>query len=74
MISYSDGTVARVGDQVDFDGEPTVVEAVIDSEEQRAEQGLTDRGCVFKTKSFRLVFEPFPYITNSAIVFLNRQV
>src|SRR5438105_15546376 len=44
MITYSDGTEAKVGDQVDYDGAPSIVEAVIDSPEQRAEWGVRDRG------------------------------
>jgi hypothetical protein len=72
MIVYADGTEARVGDRIDYDGEPSVVEAVLDSAEQCADWGLTERGLMFKNATFGLVFEPVTSSTWDAVVFLDR--
>lgn len=50
MISYADGTEARVGDLVDMDGQPAVVEAVIGrAEVERGVWGVTEPGLMFRT-------------------------
>jgi hypothetical protein len=72
MISYADGTEAKVGDHVDYDGVPSVVDVILDSPEQCAEWGVSDRGLMFKNAVFGLVFEPVDASTWDAIVFLHR--
>ena len=74
MIVYADGTKARVGDRVDYDGEPSIVEAVLDSAEQCAIWGLSERGLMFKNAVFGLVFEAVDSSTWSSVVFLGRAV
>jgi len=72
MIAYADGTEAQVGDRVDYDGEPSIVEAVIDSADQCAEWGLTQRGLMFKNATFGLVFQPVDPLIWDSVVFLGR--
>ncbi len=72
MITYADGVEARTGDRVDLDGEPAVVEALIDSADQQAEWGLSERGLMFKCASMGLVFEAVDSSTWDAIVFVGR--
>jgi hypothetical protein len=72
MINYADGTEAKTVDHVDYDGEPSVVDAIVDSPEQCADWGLTDRGLMFKNAAFGLVFESVDSSTWDAIVFLHR--
>jgi hypothetical protein len=72
MIAYADGTEARIGDRVDYDGEPSIVEAVLDSTEQCASWGLPERGLMFKNAAFGLVFEPVGSSTWESVVFLGR--
>ena len=72
MIMYADGTEARVGDDVDYDGESSIVYAVLDSAEECAEWGLTDRGLMFKNGAFGLVFEAVESSTWESVVFLRR--
>jgi hypothetical protein len=71
MIAYADGTEARVGDRVDYDGEPSTVEAILDSAEQCAAWGLTERGLMLKNAAFGLVFEPVDSSTWETVVFLG---
>jgi hypothetical protein len=73
MIAYANGIEARVGDHVDYDGEPSIVEAVLDSAEQCAAWGLTERGLMFKNATFGLVFEPIQSATWESVVFLRRE-
>lgn len=56
MIVYADGVEARVGDQVDYDGEPSVVEATIDTPEQCAEWGVAEPGLLLTNAVFGSVF------------------
>jgi hypothetical protein len=72
MIAYADGTEARVGDRVDYDGEPSTVEAILDTAEQCADWGLSERGLMFKNAAFGLVFEPVDSESWGATVFLGR--
>ena len=72
MISYADGTEARLRDRVDYHGEPSVVEAIIDTVEQRTEWGLTDRGLMFKNAAFGYVFESIESSSWGGIVFTGR--
>ena len=73
MIQYADGTDARVGDRVDYDGEPSIVEAILDSAEECAAWGLTERGLMLKNAAFGLVFEPADKSTWESLVFLGRR-
>jgi hypothetical protein len=72
MIVYADGTEVQVGDRVDYDGDPSIVEAVIDSVDACEEWGLTQRGLMFKNATFGLVFEPVSSLTWHAIRFIGR--
>jgi hypothetical protein len=72
MIRYADGTDARVGDRVDYDGEPSTVEAVLDSAARCAEWGVAVQGLMFKNKTFGMVFEPAGSLTWESVVFLGR--
>lgn len=73
MIAYADGAEARVGDKVDYDGEPSIVDEVIDSAEQCAEWGLAERGLMFKNAAFGFVFESVDSPAWDSIVFLGRE-
>jgi hypothetical protein len=72
MIRYADGTDARVGDRVDYDGEPSTVEDVLDSAARCAEWGVAEQGLMFKNKKYGLVFEPANSLMWEAVVFLGR--
>jgi hypothetical protein len=73
MIAYADGIEARVGDHVDYDGETSVVEAILDSAEQCTDWGLTERGLMIKNATFGLVFEPVQSSAWDTVVFLGRE-
>jgi hypothetical protein len=72
MITYDDGTEVQIGDQVDYDGEPSTVDAIIDTAEECEYWGLKETGIMFKNASFGLVFEPVESSTWNAIIFLGR--
>ena len=72
MIAYADGVEARKGDHVDSDGYLAVVEAIVDSESQRAEWGLAERGLMLKTEAFGLMFEPLGSSSWETIVLIRR--
>ncbi len=73
MIAYGDGVEAREGDLVDSDGYLAVVEAVVDSESQRAEWGIVERGLMLETEAFGLMFEPVGSPSWDAIVLIRRR-
>jgi hypothetical protein len=73
MIVYADGTEAQIGDHVDYDGEASSVEAVIDSAEQRVEWVLAKRGLMLENATFGLVFEPAGSLTWESVRFLGRR-
>jgi hypothetical protein len=72
MIHFANGTDAQIGDRVDHDGEPSTVEAILDSTEECAAWGLTERGLMLKSAAFGLVFEPLDGATWESVVFLGR--
>jgi hypothetical protein len=72
MIAYADGAEARVGDRVDYDGEHSTVEAILDTAEQCADWGLTERGLMLKNAAFGLVFVPVDPEWWESVVFLGR--
>jgi hypothetical protein len=72
VISYADGREARIGDRVDYDGEPAIVEDVIDSDSKRSDWGLDDFGLMLKTERYGLMFEPVRSIAWDALVLLGR--
>lgn len=72
MIQYADGTVAEIGDHVDWDGIPAVVEFVIDTYVQSASFGLTERGLFFQSDKYGLVFESIDSGAWDSIIFLKR--
>jgi hypothetical protein len=72
MIAYADGTEARLGDSVNYDGEPSTVEAILDSSDHCATWGLAERGMMFKNATFGLVFEPVDSSAWERIEFLGR--
>jgi len=75
MITYADGTIAQIGDNVDFDGYPAVVDDVIDSPELTAKWGLVkdEYGLMFKADQFGLVFEGPNSSSWDSIVLLSRR-
>jgi hypothetical protein len=73
MIAYLDGTEARVGDRVEYDGEPSIVEAVVDTPDECAAWGLTERGLMFKNATFGLVSEAVGSPTWESVVYLGRK-
>ena len=58
VITYPDGSDACIGDKVDYDGVPAVVEDIIDTESKLTEWGVHERGLMFKTDAYGLSFEP----------------
>ena len=72
MIIYADGTIAQIGDHVDFDGIVAVVEHVIDTVEEQESWGVSDRGLMFNTKEMGWVFEPVDTSCWDSIIFLSR--
>ena len=71
-VRYFCGTEAQVGDKVDFDGEPAVVESVIATSKDQAAWGLNDRGLMFQSDRLGLVFEAEHSASWPENVFLGR--
>lgn len=71
-VKYSCGTEVRVGDSVDFDGDPGVVEDVLATGKEWDRWGLNERGVMFRTDGLGLVFEPESSICWPETVFLKR--
>lgn len=71
-IRYIDGTDARIGDAVDLDGIPSVVEDVIDSPEKMAHWGLVHRGLMLRNEQLGRVFQPVDSVEWDACLFVKR--
>ena len=72
MICYFDGHEAKVGDHVDYDGEQSVVEVVIDSNDELKFWGLEERGLMLTNRQFGRVFQPVDSVVWEAVTFLRR--
>jgi hypothetical protein len=57
-LHYRDGQEVRIGDHVDYDGEPSVVEDLVDTEAKRLEWGLQCFGLLLTNRAFGRVFVP----------------
>lgn len=73
MITYTDGTAVQVGDRVDYDGELSTVDTILDTAEQCADWGLVERGLMLKNASYGLVFDPVDPNSHASVVFLGRE-
>jgi hypothetical protein len=72
-LCYSTGEEARVGDRVEYQGEPSVVEAIIDREEAFRAHGVDGFAVFLKNVSFGLLFEPLDgYVLHHRIAFIGR--
>jgi hypothetical protein len=58
MIAYANGEEARPGGLIHLDGHSAVVEAVIDTESERATWGVGERGLMVLTREYGLLFQP----------------
>jgi len=56
-VAYSCGTIARIGDVVDFDGSRACVELTVTSWEDATQSGVDERGLLFRMDDGSLVFE-----------------
>jgi hypothetical protein len=56
MLHYQDGNEARVGDRVVYDGEPSVVEELVDTEEKRLEWRVDYLGLLLANRAFGRVY------------------
>ena len=72
MMTYTDGVEIKTGDRITFDGEPSVIEDIIDSEEKMAEWGLQESGVMITNTSMGLVFESFDLDYWNTIEFVER--
>jgi hypothetical protein len=57
-LHYQDGQEVRIGDQVDFDREPSVVKDLVDTEARRLEWGVEFLGVLLASEAFGLAFVP----------------
>jgi hypothetical protein len=73
VIEYAGGTEAQLGDRVEYHGEPSIVEAVVDSAEQCATWGVSQRGLMLKNALFGLVFAPVGSAIWDCVVYLGRR-
>ena len=72
-LCYSTGEDARIGDRVEYHGEPSVVDAVIDNKEAFHAHGVDEFGVFLANASFGLVFEPLDGpVLDDCVVFLSR--
>jgi hypothetical protein len=71
MVANVDGTEARVGHRVDYDGTPAAVAEVIDTPAQRAARGLADSGLLLQEREGR-VFERSGSCGRAPAAFLGR--
>lgn len=71
-VRYSCGTEVRIGDSVDFDADPSVVEDVLATCKEWERWGLAERGVMFRTEGLGLVFEPEKSVCWPETVFLGR--
>ena len=58
MFKYSDGTEVMVGDSVEFDGTPGVVEYFVNSEQEMKDTGVTDPGIMFTSSTMGRFYLP----------------
>ncbi len=74
MVTYADGTEARIGDQVDLDGDLATVVDVIDDADGYARSGINEDGLMFDVEPGGYVFQAADTISWDAILFLKRAV
>ena len=73
-IRYSTGEEAQVGDHVDYHGELSIVDDVIDTDDALRRWGLDEHGIMLANDSFGLVFEPLDGpLLDEEILFLDRR-
>lgn len=72
MINYADGSLAQAGDRVDYDGELSIVDEVVDSPETYARWGLSSPGLMLRNTSFGLLFVPANAVGWDALVLVGR--
>ncbi|CAN5371163.1 hypothetical protein BH11PLA2_BH11PLA2_33440 [soil metagenome] len=73
MITYSDGTEAKIGDVVLYHDEQSIVDTVIDSADEIADWGLSEQGVMLRNATFGLVFEPLAFFDQETLVFVSRR-
>jgi hypothetical protein len=66
VLHYQDGNEVRVGDRVSHDGEPSVVEEVIEDEGRRREWQVDHPGILIGNRAGRVFVEP------GEVVFISR--
>jgi hypothetical protein len=72
-LCYSTGEEARVGDRVEYHGEPSIVDAVIDNESAFSSHNVGEFGLFLTNESFGLVFEPLDgSVLEDCVVFVSR--
>lgn len=74
MITYASGATAMLGDVIDYDGYPGVIEAVVDCDEEFRTWGLKQRGLMLNTKAFGLVFVPESHLGFDLVRLVSRAV
>jgi hypothetical protein len=69
MLYYRHGNEARVGDRVAYDGEPSVVEELVDTEEKRLEWRVDYLGLLLTNRAFGRV-----YVEADDVEFIGRGI
>ena len=58
MIRYADGTQAQVGDHVDYDGHPGVVDMMVDTADEQRRLGVEQRGILIMADMDMMILPP----------------
>jgi len=69
MLYYRNGIEARVGDRVDYHGEPSEVEDVVDTDEKRVEWRADYLGLLLTNRTFGRV-----YVKCGDVEFVSRRL
>ena len=72
MLYYFDGRPVRLGDEVDFDGEPGTVVQIIETSEQQRDAGMDFQAVGFQTARLGEVYQSPVDRGWDGIVLINR--
>jgi hypothetical protein len=73
MIMFADGVEVHVGDRITLEGEPSVVEVIIDTEDEKAAWGLQEIGLMVTNESMGRVFQSVNAVDWNAVEFIARR-
>jgi hypothetical protein len=72
MISYANGPESRIGDHIDYEGVPGIIEDIIDTEDKFKKWGVKESGLMIKSEAYGLMFHTLTSIDWDSIVFVKR--